>query len=1031
MPRPLEGVYKNPQKSHAQEPKSSIPTRPESGGPTTKSSGVGSFHLRKPPPPSSSGSRSYALSPSTHAQKMSVSKIPTLVPAAESSQLDISSARRQLPSPLHVSSPQPLQTSTVRRQEGIDAASPPDFSSPQRLRVNTAGRYQGSSAPIPLNFSSPQRLPVITAGRNQLQPPSLLNIPTAQRFQVTRYQGRNTPSPLAHAVAASPAQASPASLDKPLPSIPVGHVVDPSSPPKVSRTLIDATVAGTPTEEEWPTLQPENINIATTSFSSAVNPVPRNFSVPQHHMESTRTRSRNQDTESPLAHKRSFREKSDAADLVKPPQLLSPVLRNTVAGTRSRPHKSGSTKWPLLNMEPLSNDNLPRSSEQDEQGWEKDASFPDSLYNTPKAQEKGLTPQSPNVTPCSLSTSEAISPYTGSPYAQKISEQDADLGSRVKRLSNHSIKSGLGPVLTISDDADSLLLGNLSQVPDIPPMPEGQSQSVLEERPASSLSTKIMRERIPSALSNTFRRSRPSTARSDSTMDGGSTSAKIVPIRSMQPPRKASVESGPKNPFVNAIQNPVVAATVDQKGPEEPGIQKKPVVRRDGPVGTYILSTGSSRRRASLAKIPTRGSSMRSASNPIKQATRVASDASTHSEPVKEARSADETLSGEATLQSDKKSDSGSRSAPVTSAGIISKVGPAFSNALQPRQAGIPRPLGRQPPPVVPPTKRNPVSRFAGDNPFHIDIPTSAQGAPCFGYTSTTVEGGPAALRTGVKGDAIPKIRLKKSFRNLFQKKDHKQTKLLPAPKEPKRRSLTAPGNRFAQHFRSSVTSKGRESEETTYNDPVHKEFASPEPDANVTTRPEPADKKSTHLGRTVKEPAEFGTANKQPAGKEAVRQEPDQQLKSTSDAAKVATPTRNTQAMFPSSPNLTISTNADISAIVSPTRALADAVVQDIMDTVNDLPVDSPERVRAIQISQAVVQTAEMVLKTRIAAHKAKRYAREAELCSNTAEITLKRVQDLVRSNLDTAESIMDLISRFPVPNTDATGTIKGTSST
>ena len=47
--------------------------------------------------------------------------------------------------------------------------------------------------------------------------------------------------------------------DKPLPSPPFAQVVNPKSPPKAQRTLVDAD-AGSPTEEQWPVLKPENIS---------------------------------------------------------------------------------------------------------------------------------------------------------------------------------------------------------------------------------------------------------------------------------------------------------------------------------------------------------------------------------------------------------------------------------------------------------------------------------------------------------------------------------------------------------------------------------------------------------------------------------------------------------------------------------------------------------------------------------------------------------------------------------------------------
>lgn len=45
-------------------------------------------------------------------------------------------------------------------------------------------------------------------------------------------------------------------MDKPLPSPPVAQIVNPNSPVKISRTLVDAE-AGTPSGEQWPAVRPE------------------------------------------------------------------------------------------------------------------------------------------------------------------------------------------------------------------------------------------------------------------------------------------------------------------------------------------------------------------------------------------------------------------------------------------------------------------------------------------------------------------------------------------------------------------------------------------------------------------------------------------------------------------------------------------------------------------------------------------------------------------------------------------------------
>tara|TARA_R110002003_G_scaffold112_18_gene9728 strand:- start:31731 stop:34049 length:2319 start_codon:yes stop_codon:yes gene_type:complete len=49
------------------------------------------------------------------------------------------------------------------------------------------------------------------------------------------------------------------SRNKPLPSPPIAQVIDPNSPPKAQRTLVDAE-AGTPTDEDWPIIRPEKFS---------------------------------------------------------------------------------------------------------------------------------------------------------------------------------------------------------------------------------------------------------------------------------------------------------------------------------------------------------------------------------------------------------------------------------------------------------------------------------------------------------------------------------------------------------------------------------------------------------------------------------------------------------------------------------------------------------------------------------------------------------------------------------------------------
>ena len=59
--------------------------------------------------------------------------------------------------------------------------------------------------------------------------------------------------------------------DKPLPSPPVAQLVNLSSPAKANRTLVDATVSGTPPGEVWPVLKPESVPSAPCRRESREN----------------------------------------------------------------------------------------------------------------------------------------------------------------------------------------------------------------------------------------------------------------------------------------------------------------------------------------------------------------------------------------------------------------------------------------------------------------------------------------------------------------------------------------------------------------------------------------------------------------------------------------------------------------------------------------------------------------------------------------------------------------------------------------
>ncbi|CAO2657810.1 Nn.00g070700.m01.CDS01 [Neocucurbitaria sp. VM-36] len=95
-------------------------------------------------------------------------------------------------------------------------------------------------------------------------------LPILQHSSLPTYGARTpmaTPTPmsaglknLAHSTA----------RNKPLPSPPIVQVIDPNSPPKAQRTLVDAE-AGSPSEEEWPIIRPGNVSPLTNQMSRVKN----------------------------------------------------------------------------------------------------------------------------------------------------------------------------------------------------------------------------------------------------------------------------------------------------------------------------------------------------------------------------------------------------------------------------------------------------------------------------------------------------------------------------------------------------------------------------------------------------------------------------------------------------------------------------------------------------------------------------------------------------------------------------------------
>ncbi|KAH7086415.1 hypothetical protein FB567DRAFT_593358 [Paraphoma chrysanthemicola] len=161
-------------------------------------------------------------------QSARTSKIPTSRPSSQMTGTDgrrtpltVSATGSPLPAvpvpPRNVTSPTP--TSKIPKKSQVPFGPPTSKTS----RISTGGGHSRHSG-LPRPHGAPDT-PIVTS-------------PTGVAYKKT--------SPLS-------------SRDKPLPSPPIAQVVDPNSPPKAQRTLVDAE-AGTPSDEAWPILRPETFS---------------------------------------------------------------------------------------------------------------------------------------------------------------------------------------------------------------------------------------------------------------------------------------------------------------------------------------------------------------------------------------------------------------------------------------------------------------------------------------------------------------------------------------------------------------------------------------------------------------------------------------------------------------------------------------------------------------------------------------------------------------------------------------------------
>jgi hypothetical protein len=439
--------------------------------------------------------------------------------------------------------------------------------------------YTYGSRPAALHASLPQ-------SRNSQKPAAIVVPPGSVRWPI---EHMIIPTDLQqHSTRTTP----PLRCNKPLPSPPITQIVNSASSPKAQRTLVDAE-AGTPTEDVWPVLQPENIPPSKSPASSPHDMLPqrsasegsalRRYGIPVLKNRDTTaaissgTASRmsellgDEDQSSHLRlrvmteprvlspmnpYAKSFHALSTNSNVAMdsplaqkqrtPPAITIPPrisskresLRSPDTAADELPQqpsaslrlaKSGCTKWP----------NLAAAEETTRVQVDRETLGDDQCL-TAEPDSQPVSFDGANVTQSHYGSIDNVSTWSLAVGSSLDDEAQVNYeGSvRVKRLSWLSSNPGTGPTLRISADADAVLLGRDETIPAVPAVPEHMLRSPSHQRFSGTLAGRVSKQ----ILMNTdvSAGSPTPTPSSTETETIGSRPVKITPIRSMQPPRKPS-----------------------------------------------------------------------------------------------------------------------------------------------------------------------------------------------------------------------------------------------------------------------------------------------------------------------------------------------------------------------------------------------------------------------------------------------------------------------------------------------------------
>ncbi|KAJ4333550.1 hypothetical protein N0V95_009395 [Ascochyta clinopodiicola] len=691
------------------------------------------------------------------------------------------------------------------------------------------------------------------------------------------------------------------SCNKPLPSPPIAQLVNPQSPPKAQRTLVDAE-AGSPTEDEWPILQPENI-----SFLKAFA-LPKSDGLPQRSISEGSVLRRNgipmlksrvttpSSVENRIpSQKSSLSTGDDDSSQKKFRQMMEPRTLSLMNPYANAFHAfSTNTELATGTLQTVADIVPPVQTPTEELKDHKqqhlvEATHDDLAFPDPTSRSESLYGSIDSISLGSLAARICLDNEPEDHYEGSV---------RVKRLST---KPYSGPTLRISPDADAVLLGRDDTFPAILALSNHVCKNTLQKRSLGTLAGQFSREVLGKMVPGTGSRS---LTPSSGEMEGDERKpVKVTPIRSMQPPRKPNTEDLSKS---STSPVGIMPIEIGQDEQETGNYSTTLQVEIPQKAGQVLGTDGGLPKLAARKLLPMTWMAPKSAAS---------------------------------TARNDNAKRS--KTSPLLSSTERSYNRASTSSSRPPRSSS---------------------SNLARSNPPHADA--YLPGRSRSGTTSKPPNANDCSERAHNTeqnaAEAASKIKAKRSFRDIFHRRNPKSTPQ-PANKTDSKRtsvvgSVVTQRTRNLTHF-SKVSLAG----------PCD---ASSEVEQNI----------ATSLSN--------GTA-----GIESKRQ---------------ATPA----AIDPNLP--------DNSPRPAPVAQYDTAtVVHKILDHVTSMEVDCPDRLRGIEIAEAVLHAVECSQEAKMGAELASKHARDAEASAKRAGVELKRLVKLCEPgfDLEALQAINQLIADASVP--------------